>query len=316
MQHLKAHPKRQQHTSKAAKTAHKKTTKACSTTKQQRTITTAARAAPNHIAAVAAAATTQHHVSATTAMATPAATAFTPAQNMVHATPMNSAKRHITTKTLRLTSVRSIPTMTPTPTFSAAQITTLSRPAPSSAFAAVTTTPAATTTPAGAAQDVFNYLQQRQFSTTADAHSDDDHDHGAYEKKDAKCPEDVVMVNIVDRNQTHHTIKCKVGDNVLELMRLHTERTNENIWLEGSCEKSLACSTCHIVLDDKTYNLLQQIKEATEEEEDMLDMAACLTPTSRLGCQINLTKDMDGCTITLPKFSRNMYVDGHVPQPH
>lgn len=217
-------------------------------------------------------------------MTTPITTSF-PA---INTTPM----RHITTKTFNLTSVK--------PQFSTFTTTTH-------------TTAANVSTPGH--HDVLNYLQQRQLSTAAD-HSDDDHDHGAYEKKEAKNPEDVVMINIIDRSQKQHTIKCKVGDNVLELMRLHTERTDENIWLEGSCEKSLACSTCHIILDDKTYNLLQNIKEATEEEEDMLDMAACLTPTSRLGCQINLTKEMDGATITLPKFSRNMYIDGHIPQPH
>ncbi len=48
----------------------------------------------------------------------------------------------------------------------------------------------------------------------------------------------------------------------------------------------------------------------------MLDMASCLSPTSRLACQVTLTKDLDGMHVTLPKFSRNFYVDGHIPQPH
>jgi ferredoxin len=124
-----------------------------------------------------------------------------------------------------------------------------------------------------------------------------------------------MTITIVDREGTSHNMPCKVGDNVLQLMRIFQEK-NPKLYLEGACESSLACSTCHIILDDKSYNLLQQIKESTEEEEDLLDMASCLTPTSRLGCQINLVKGMDGSTISLPKFSRNFYVDGHVPQPH
>eukprot|EP00052_Salpingoeca_macrocollata_P034264 m.11010 g.11010 ORF g.11010 m.11010 type:complete len:75 (+) comp6224_c0_seq1:387-611(+) len=51
-------------------------------------------------------------------------------------------------------------------------------------------------------------------------------------------------------------------------------------------------------------------------EEDMLDLAAMLKETSRLGCQIVLCKELDGMTLTLPKMTRNFYVDGHVPKPH
>eukprot|EP00461_Guttulinopsis_vulgaris_P002351 UN02352 len=65
---------------------------------------------------------------------------------------------------------------------------------------------------------VFDYFQQQRAFSTAD-HSEDDHDHGAYERQEAKNPEDVVMLNIIDRQQNKHTIKCKVGDNLLELMR-------------------------------------------------------------------------------------------------
>ena len=48
----------------------------------------------------------------------------------------------------------------------------------------------------------------------------------------------------------------------------------------------------------------------------MLDEAALLTPTSRLGCQIILSKELEGMVVTLPAYSRNYYVDGHVPEPH
>lgn len=51
-------------------------------------------------------------------------------------------------------------------------------------------------------------------------------------------------------------------------------------------------------------------------EDDMLDMAPMLQENSRLGCQIILTRELDGLEITLPKVTRNFYVDGHVPKPH
>jgi hypothetical protein len=51
-------------------------------------------------------------------------------------------------------------------------------------------------------------------------------------------------------------------------------------------------------------------------EDDLLDLAPFLQENSRLGCQIVLTKELDGLTLTLPKITRNFYVDGHVPQPH
>jgi len=75
--------------------------------------------------------------------------------------------------------------------------------------------------------------------------------------------------------------------------------------LEGACEGSLACSTCHVVVAKEWYD---KIPPASEDEEDMLDLAFGLTATSRLGCQIIVTKEMDGLTVTLPAATRNMMV--------
>lgn len=83
--------------------------------------------------------------------------------------------------------------------------------------------------------------------------------------------------------------------------------------MEGACEASLACTTCHIyVHQDYTDKL--QIPE--EKEEDLLDLAPFLQENSRLGCQIILTKELDGIKLELPKATRNFYVDGHTPVPH
>ena len=79
-----------------------------------------------------------------------------------------------------------------------------------------------------------------------------------------------------------------------------------NIDLEGACEGSLACSTCHVIVEDE--KLFNTLEEPTEDEEDMLDLAFGLTATSRLGCQIIMTKELDGLTLTVPSETRNVSV--------
>jgi 2Fe-2S ferredoxin len=76
--------------------------------------------------------------------------------------------------------------------------------------------------------------------------------------------------------------------------------------IEGACEGSLACSTCHVIVDPDWYETLQ---EASEDEEDMLDLAFGLTHTSRLGCQIRMSEALDGLVVKLPAATRNMMVD-------
>jgi ferredoxin len=75
----------------------------------------------------------------------------------------------------------------------------------------------------------------------------------------------------------------------------------------GACEASIACSTCHVILEPEVYDGLP---EADDDENDMLDMAFGLTDTSRLGCQVKITKEHEGMIITLPSATRNMFVDG------
>lgn len=81
----------------------------------------------------------------------------------------------------------------------------------------------------------------------------------------------------------------------------------------GACEASLACSTCHVYVQEEYY---LKLSEPKEEEDDMLDMAPGLKPNSRLGCQIILSHKLEGMVLKLPSITRNFYVDGHVPQPH
>ena len=81
---------------------------------------------------------------------------------------------------------------------------------------------------------------------------------------------------------------------------------NNGIDLEGACESSLACSTCHVILDETIYD---DLDEPCEEEEDLLDLAYGLTHTSRLGCQVAVTRDMENMIVKLPSATRNFYVD-------
>ncbi len=93
------------------------------------------------------------------------------------------------------------------------------------------------------------------------------------------------------------TVDAPLGLSVLEIAH------QNNIDLEGACEGSLACSTCHVVVDEAWFEVLPT---ATEDEEDMLDLAFGLTQTSRLGCQIIITEELDGLTLKLPTATRNM----------
>ena len=101
----------------------------------------------------------------------------------------------------------------------------------------------------------------------------------------------------VERDGTRREVDAPVGRSVLEIARRH------DIDIEGACDGSLACSTCHVVVDPDWYDLL---KEASEDEEDMLDLAFNLTRTSRLGCQIVITEELDGLTVELPAATRDL----------
>lgn len=131
--------------------------------------------------------------------------------------------------------------------------------------------------------------------------------HGEYEWQDATSADQIVNITYITKGGQKIPIKGKIGDNVLYLAHRH------NIDMEGACEASLACTTCHVYVND---NYLDKLPEATEKEDDLLDMAPFLRENSRLGCQIVLQRELDGIELTLPAATRNFYVDGHKPKPH
>jgi ferredoxin len=92
-------------------------------------------------------------------------------------------------------------------------------------------------------------------------------------------------------------VEAKAGDCLLDVAQANGQP------LEGTCEGQMACSTCHVIVDKDWFDKLPQ---AREEEEDMLDLAASATRTSRLACQIMLTDALDGLTVRIPPETRNM----------
>jgi 2Fe-2S ferredoxin len=111
---------------------------------------------------------------------------------------------------------------------------------------------------------------------------------------------ETVKITFVDQKGVATEVEAPIGLSVLEVAH------KNDIDLEGACEGSLACSTCHVIVDK---NLFQALEPASEEEEDMLDLAFGLTHTSRLGCQLIITPDFEGAVFTLPGATRNMMVD-------
>ena len=104
-------------------------------------------------------------------------------------------------------------------------------------------------------------------------------------------------MTFIERDGVRREVEAANGLSVLEIAHRH------GVDIEGACEGSLACSTCHVIVDPEWYELL---KTASEDEEDMLDLAFGLTQTSRLGCQIIMSDELDGLTVSLPSATRNM----------
>jgi ferredoxin len=108
------------------------------------------------------------------------------------------------------------------------------------------------------------------------------------------------MVNIGFKlpNGEIKMVKAEEGLSILEVAH------QNDVPLEGACEGSLACSTCHVILEDE--NVYKALPKASGDEEDMLDLAFGLTKTSRLGCQILVTKELENVVFIVPKNNRNI----------
>jgi 2Fe-2S ferredoxin len=104
-------------------------------------------------------------------------------------------------------------------------------------------------------------------------------------------------VTFIDQGGAMTNIDARSGVSILEIAQ------SNGIDVEGACEGGMACSTCHLIVDPDWFD---RLVAASEEEEDMLDLAFGLTRTSRLGCQLTLTENMDGIIFSLPNETNNL----------
>lgn len=110
---------------------------------------------------------------------------------------------------------------------------------------------------------------------------------------------DVVNLVFVTTDGTKVAAHAEPGDRLLEVAQ------GAGMPLEGTCEGQMACSTCHVILTPEWFDLLPQ---ASMDEEDMLDLAAGVTRTSRLACQIEMTEACEGMEVHIPGLSRDMQI--------
>jgi 2Fe-2S ferredoxin len=104
-------------------------------------------------------------------------------------------------------------------------------------------------------------------------------------------------LTFIEKDGRRKEVDAPIGLSVMEVAHRF------DVDIEGACEGSLACATCHVIVDEAWFD---RLGEPSEDEEDMLDLAFGLKPTSRLGCQIVMTEDLDGLVVELPKEVNNM----------
>lgn len=104
-------------------------------------------------------------------------------------------------------------------------------------------------------------------------------------------------LTFIEKDGKRKEVEAPVGLSVMEIAHRF------DVDIEGACEGSLACATCHVIVDETWYG---KLGEPSEDEEDMLDLAFGLKPTSRLGCQIVMTEELDGLVVALPKEVNSM----------
>lgn len=110
-------------------------------------------------------------------------------------------------------------------------------------------------------------------------------------------PGEELHITFITKDGQQHSFEVAEGDNILDIAQAH------NLDMEGACGGSCACSTCHVIVDPEFYD---EIAEPDDDENDMLDLAFGLTETSRLGCQVKMSKELDGIRVALPSMTRNL----------
>ena len=109
----------------------------------------------------------------------------------------------------------------------------------------------------------------------------------------------MVKVTFITAQGDKVEASAAAGDCLLDVAQ------NADMPLEGTCEGQMACSTCHVIIAPDWFGKLPR---ASEDEEDMLDLATGATSKSRLSCQISLTEDLDGLEVRIPTEARDMQI--------
>jgi ferredoxin len=107
-----------------------------------------------------------------------------------------------------------------------------------------------------------------------------------------------LYVTFIDKEGMEHKIAVSKGANLLDIAQAN------DLEMEGACGGSCACSTCHVIVLDQEY--YDKMSEPDDDENDMLDLAFGLQETSRLGCQVHMTPELDGLRVKLPSMTRNL----------
>jgi ferredoxin len=92
-------------------------------------------------------------------------------------------------------------------------------------------------------------------------------------------------------------VDAPAGERLLDVAQAHGQP------LEGTCEGQMACSTCHVIVAAEDFG---RLPPASEEEEDLLDLAADVRRNSRLACQIRLEERLEKLTVRMPGRAHNM----------
>lgn len=106
-----------------------------------------------------------------------------------------------------------------------------------------------------------------------------------------------MRISFTGADGMRQVVEAAVGDRLLEVAQAAGQP------LEGTCEGQMACSTCHVIVDPAWFEALPP---ASAEEDDLLDLAAHVTRTSRLACQIRLEPALDGLAVRVPPEARDM----------
>jgi len=110
----------------------------------------------------------------------------------------------------------------------------------------------------------------------------------------------MVKIIFIENDGKRRQVSGASGDSLIQVA------WDNDVDIEGACEGAMACSTCHVVVDE---NWFKKLDEISEEEEDMLDLVYGLSSTSRLGCQIIISEDLDGLILYLPDETHNKLLD-------